>query len=125
MTFKENLIAENIIAFNSRNGITVWEYPVNQINADRNTITQNSPNPFRFSTSIQHVLPERVKVSLQIYDVAGNLVKTLVNRIQEAGNYKVLWDGKDRKGKGISAGIYFYILRTGKSKIVKKMVLGK
>jgi flagellar hook assembly protein FlgD len=60
---------------------------------------------------------------MNIYDVTGRLVKTLVNEPQEPGYYKVLWDGKDDLRKAVSSGIYFYRLEAGDFTAMRKMVV--
>jgi len=86
-------------------------------------LSQNFPNPFNPTTTIQYTLPERARVSLKIYDVLGNEVKTLVDETQPPGVKSVVWDGKGNQGQTISSGIYFYKLQTIKSSFTKKMVL--
>jgi len=56
-------------------------------------------------------LPVESRVSLKIYDFAGRLIRTLVNKNQEAGYYRVSWDGRDASGKKVATGIYFYKLK--------------
>ena len=83
----------------------------------------NSPNPFNPTTIIVYALKENVKVSLKIYNVLGQEVRTLVNETQSAGYQSVLWDGKNNAGSKVPAGIYFYTIRTGKAVTSGKIVL--
>ncbi|MDO9390772.1 MAG: M20/M25/M40 family metallo-hydrolase, partial [bacterium] len=69
---------------------------------------QNSPNPFSSQTNISYQLPKAGMVSLNIYNIAGQLVKTLVNGNQAAGNYVIKWDRLDSKNSQVSAGVYIY-----------------
>ncbi len=86
-------------------------------------LAQNSPNPFNPGTEIRYQLPEYCKVRLDIYDVLGRRVVTLVNEFQAAGTKIVSWDGKDEKGLDAVSGIYFYRLRAGSFANIKKMTL--
>ncbi|MCD6366212.1 MAG: T9SS type A sorting domain-containing protein [Bacteroidales bacterium] len=72
------------------------------------------PNPFNPTTNIEYTLPIQKKVSLVIYNTLGQEVKRLVdNEVKPAGNYHVIWDGKDANGKFVSSGTYFYTLQFG------------
>jgi hypothetical protein len=94
-------------------------------------LAQNYPNPFsqipRFagnpSTTIRFALPEAGEVSLKIYDVTGQLVQTLVDGVVEAGRHQVVWDGTNQHGVQVASGVYFYQLRAGEFKQVRKMSL--
>ena len=88
-------------------------------------LKQNYPNPFNPTTEIAYSLPEASKVTLKIYNITGQLVKTLVNDYKEAGNYKVIWDGRNNSGQKVAAGVYFYQIRTDKFTQTKKMVMLK
>ena len=74
---------------------------------------QNYPNPFNPTTSIEFSLPHKSSVELNVYDVKGQLVNTLVKQFMEGGNYKVIWSGKDMLGRDVSAGLYIIRLNTG------------
>lgn len=69
---------------------------------------QNHPNPFNPSTTISYSLPHSSHVELRIYNMNGQEVYKLVDEFQEAGNYKVNWDGIDFKGTKVPSGMYFY-----------------
>ncbi|NOR17413.1 T9SS type A sorting domain-containing protein [candidate division WOR-3 bacterium] len=89
---------------------------------------QSYPNPFGKITEIRYQIPKEVDsrqksvVSMNIYDVTGRLVKTLVNEPQEPGYYRVLWDGKDNLDNAVPSGIYFYRIEVGNFTAVKKIV---
>ncbi|MCH2661854.1 T9SS type A sorting domain-containing protein, partial [bacterium] len=86
----------------------------------------NFPNPFNPSTSIEYALPEATEVELAIYDVLGQKVQTLVaQQLQDAGYYRLTWDGRDSAGRGIASGMYFYRLATPKFVQTRKMTLIK
>jgi hypothetical protein len=74
---------------------------------------QNHPNPFNNETIINYTLSKSCHVSLIIYNILGQKVKTLVMEYQKAGVKTVSWDGRDEKGKDLSSGIYFYQLSAG------------
>jgi photosystem II stability/assembly factor-like uncharacterized protein len=84
------------------------------------TLDQNYPNPFNPVTMIKYSLPTNVFVSLSVYNSLGEKVGTLVNSIQDAGNYEVSFDAS-----GLSSGIYFYKLEAGAFTSSKKMILLK
>ena len=86
---------------------------------------QNFPNPFNPSTTIQYSLPETGIVSLKVYDIAGQVVRHLVNQQQVAGSHQVGWDGLDASGAPTANGVYFYELRAGDYRTLRKMLLLK
>ena len=81
-------------------------------------ISQNIPNPFicGAKTSVLYQLPMKSKVSLKIYNTAGQLVRTFVDGIENAGYKKVIWDGKNNKGRYVASGIYLYRLEANSIK---------
>jgi len=89
------------------------------------SLEQNVPNPFNPSTTIKFAIPEKARVSLRIYDVAGRLVRTLVDEDRQADFYKVVWDGTDARGSSVATGVYFYRLEAGKHRATRKMLLLK
>ncbi|OGC94823.1 MAG: hypothetical protein A2142_05975 [candidate division Zixibacteria bacterium RBG_16_48_11] len=89
-------------------------------------LSQNYPNPFNATTLIQFALPRSSQVKLEIFNVLGQKVVTLVDEELQAGYKQVTWDGRDQKGNIVSSGIYFYRLRAGNQFTeMKKMVLIK
>jgi hypothetical protein len=87
------------------------------------TLTQNFPNPFNPSTTIKFDLKEKGLVTLKVYNVAGQLVRTLVNGVRDANSYTVSWDGKNDRGGAVASGIYFYKMETKNFSQTKKMVM--
>jgi len=81
------------------------------------------PNPFNAETSIHYSLPERAQVSLVVYNVLGERVKTLVSGEVDAGYHIVHWDGKNANGSMVASGIYFYRFETKGLAKTMKMVL--
>ncbi|MBT4499160.1 MAG: T9SS type A sorting domain-containing protein [Gemmatimonadetes bacterium] len=75
-------------------------------------LAQNYPNPFNSDTVIRFALPTTADVDLAIYNLAGQLVATLVEGVREAGTYTVNWDGRDNDGRALASGVYLYRLQT-------------
>jgi hypothetical protein len=91
-----------------------------------NSLSQNYPNPFNPVTVIPFSLEERGHVSINVYDVSGRLVRTLVNEVRETGIHSdVTWDGRNSTGDPVASGIYFYKLITKNFAQARKMVLLK
>jgi hypothetical protein len=86
---------------------------------------QNYPNPFNLGTRIEYVLKRRGHVTLHIYNILGERVKTLLDQDQPIGFYQISWDGKDDKGKSVSSGLYFYRLEINGFSQAKRMLLLK
>lgn len=85
----------------------------------------NYPNPFNPETTISFDLPKDSKVRLEVYNIKGQKVKTLTNEKLNAGNHRVVWNGRNANNKQVASGIYFYRLITDKKKLTKKMILMK
>ena len=86
----------------------------------------NYPNPFNPRTRISYTVPAaEVTVRLDVYDVAGRLVRVLVNGVQEPGVHQVEWDGADASGVPVASGVYLYRLQTGRRLEVRRMLLMK
>jgi hypothetical protein len=88
-------------------------------------LQQNYPNPFRNSTIIHYQVSEFTHIKLNVYDISGKHIKTLVDSEQNTGSYEILWDGKDNEGKIVSSGIYFTKLIAGSFAEIKKVILLK
>lgn len=88
-------------------------------------LSQNYPNPFNPLTSIKYQLPQATDVSLKIYNIMGQEVKTLVSQHQEPGYYQVTWDGTLRDGQPVASGLYIYQLRAGSFMKTHKMMFLK
>ena len=88
-------------------------------------LQQNYPNPFNPITTINYSLKENSKVTLNIYNIKGQKVKTLVDETLESGNHTVIWNGINDNGKSVSSGIYFYKLKAANFEKTKKMIMIK
>ncbi|MBT4946244.1 MAG: choice-of-anchor D domain-containing protein, partial [Candidatus Marinimicrobia bacterium] len=86
---------------------------------------QNYPNPFNPTTQIKYDLPEDALVAINIYDLMGRSIKSLVNSNQSAGYRSIQWNATNNLGEPVSAGMYIYMIQAGKFSQTKKMVLLK
>jgi len=90
------------------------------------SLGQNYPNPFNLSTQIKYEVPTKAKVKLEIYNVKGELVRTLIDGKEiEPGQYRIEWDGKNERGVVVASGIYIYRMKAGKFEHAKRMALIK
>ena len=85
----------------------------------------NHPNPFNPDTTIRYSLESDERVIIDVYNIRGQLVKTLVNDYQRAGQYSVIWDGKDERGRDAGSGIFFYRMKSGSYSSTRKMIMMK
>ncbi|MCF7793729.1 MAG: T9SS type A sorting domain-containing protein [Candidatus Cloacimonetes bacterium] len=85
----------------------------------------NYPNPFNPTTNINFSLSAEQKIVLEIYDIRGKKVSTLLQDNLEAGNHSVIWNGYDSNNKKVASGIYFYKMKTLNYTSTKKMILLK
>jgi hypothetical protein len=86
-------------------------------------LSQNYPNPFNPVTNFKLSLPHASHVKMEIFNIVGQRVKTLLDEDMRAGVFVVDWDGKDERGVGVSSGVYFYRVVAGNFSDIKKMVL--
>lgn len=90
----------------------------------RFALNQNLPNPFYNQTAIRYSITTETKVSLQVFDATGRIVRTLVEGKQKPGDYSMIWNGHDEFNHKLPAGVYFYCLNVeGKYKAIRKTVL--
>jgi Peptidase family C25/Propeptide_C25/FlgD Ig-like domain len=91
-----------------------------------NLLSQNYPNPFNPQTSIPFSISQpAANVTLKVYNMKGQVIRTLLNAPSETGNYSLIWDGKDDNGKDVATGIYFSNLSVDGEKQTRKMVMIK
>ena len=103
-----------------------WEDDITgiaELPATKTHLQQNYPNPFNPTTAIVFSLDREAPVSLSIYDVAGRLVRTLVDSMQNAGDKWVTWDGRNAEGERVATGVYYYRMRAPGFEMTKKMIL--
>ena len=85
-------------------------------------LLQNYPNPFNPETTIKYQLPVTSDVTLKVYNVTGQQVKTLIATQMPAGFYTIKWDGTNESGQPVSSGLYFYHIQAAEFSAVKKMM---
>jgi hypothetical protein len=88
-------------------------------------LEQNAPNPCNRQTTISYQIPKSGMVNLKVYNIAGQVVKTLADRVQVAGEHSVTWDGKDETGRKVSAGVYVYRLNSNVGTQIKRLTILK
>ena len=88
-------------------------------------LSQNYPNPFNPETAIRYALPRDEKVTLAIFNIRGQLVKTLVDEPVRAGHHSVLWKGRDDADRPVASGIYFVQMQAGDFRQIRKLALIK
>jgi len=87
------------------------------------SLEQNYPNPFNHETVIRFALPSTQRVVLDVYNLTGQRVTTLLRGLRTAGTYQVRWDGRDAGGQSLASGIYLYRLRAGRQVMTRKLLL--
>ncbi len=92
---------------------------------DNYNLLQNYPNPFNPTTTIEFEISQPSNVKVNIYDVAGRMIKELINEQKNTGKYSVTWNGKDNSGNTVASGNYFYQIISGDFVQAKKMILLK
>lgn len=88
-------------------------------------LKQNYPNPFNPTTTIGYSLSSSGYVTIAVYNILGQHIKTLVAQNRSAGQYQTVWDGQDENGKTVATGVYMYRITTEKQIVTKKMMLMK
>ena len=88
----------------------------------RYSLRQNYPNPFNSSTRISFYLPKSGNVKLEVYNILGQKIRTLLEKVEEPGLKTLFWDGTDDRGLNVPTGIYFYRLTAQDFVDTKKMV---
>ena len=86
-------------------------------------LQQNYPNPFNSETTINYSIKKNSNVQIDIFNIKGQKVKTLVNEVLPAGEHSTIWDGKDKNHQPVASGLYFYKLKTNNKSKIRKMVL--
>jgi hypothetical protein len=89
------------------------------------TLSQNYPNPFNPSTQISYSLAKTGQVKLEVFNLLGQVVRTIIDARQVAGSYTAGWDGRDAFGTALPSGVYLYRLHVDGAPLTKKMILMK
>ena len=135
----ETLSGDNIHLFSSSEGYEITTIIVvnelsESMNIDRSAallpdefeLSQNFPNPFNPNTQIQFSLGKNEIISLQIYNIQGRVVQSLINNSYTlAGYHQITWDGTNSMGIQVPSGMYFYKLESEYQTLTKKMVMMK
>ncbi len=122
-----NSLAE--LETNADNAQNFWDNPSldipqqSQAIPDRFILEQNFPNPFNPETRIGYQIPAAAEVNIQIFNILGQEIRTVVDGHQAAGSYSVMWDGRDAAGQVVPSGVYLYRLTAGEFTAVRKMIL--
>jgi len=90
-----------------------------------NALHTNYPNPFNPTTSISFDVKERGVVSIDIFNVKGQKVRTLLNGVLDSGRHNIVWNGEDENQRNVGSGVYFYRMQTGEFTAIRKMLLLK
>jgi flagellar hook assembly protein FlgD len=89
------------------------------------TLSQNYPNPFNPTTNIHFSIAKPTDVRIDIYDMIGQHVSTLINTPMSAGKYNISWNGQDKNGSRVASGMYLYRMVAGNFAMTKKMLMIK
>jgi flagellar hook assembly protein FlgD len=90
-----------------------------------NALSPAQPNPFNPRTTLRFSMAAGAPVTIEIFDVAGRRVRTLVNDTRGAGAYEEVWDGRNDRGYEVGSGLYFARMETGKFSATRKLTLLK
>ena len=113
------------VVYGSKHEVENFLNKIKSMIPDDFSLGNNFPNPFNPKTKIPFSLPEPSFVSVMIYDLKGQHIRTLLNENKMTGYHTVLWDGKDKKGLQVSSGMYYYGIKTPNFNKFKKLVLLK
>ena len=102
----------------------VWGETINTVMLPNEIeLLQNYPNPFNPETAISFALPQAGLVKLEVFDLMGRRIATVLDGQQDAGFHRAVWKGTNSYGVAVASGIYFYRLQAGSRQITKKMIL--
>lgn len=114
-------VGRTVYKYTARGPVSVPGHPVGAVSDFR--LEQNYPNPFNPTTTISYHLAETVDVELNIYNLSGQRIRTLLSGRKEAGSHSLAWDGKNDVGDEVASGLYLYKLRAGEFFQSHKMIL--
>ena len=127
-TYFYRLIAEDVSGNKSEytNAIEMTVLAIDgNIAPEEFALHQNYPNPFNPVTTIRYDIPVESRVLIQVFDIQGRFVKTLMNNMESPGKKSILWNATNQIGEPVSAGMYLYLIQTEAFKEVRKMLLLK
>ncbi len=105
--------------------ITAIDRSPNQDLPGRWDLLQNYPNPFNSETTIGYQVPKTMAVRIEVFNLMGQRLRTLVNAVKKAGHYRIQWDGLDDRGRHVGSGIFIYKIKAGDFEATRKMVLAR
>lgn len=126
---------DTVIVLYTRPCVGVGEIPEAGCSRQEARLCQNYPNPFSQMTEVRYQIPafapsshrgdvrSPVHTTLKVYDLAGGIVRILVDERQKPGYYSVIWDGRDSNGRRAASGVYFYRLAAREYESTRKMIL--
>ena len=123
--FKEFTQIKNEIFDKIRNLHSADEGDYEQIPEVLEFATHNFPNPFNPDTNIHFTLPSDADVRLEIFNVRGQRVRSLISEDLRAGHHSVVWNGTDEHGRTVGSGVYFYRIQAGEFSAIRRMLLLK
>ena len=88
-------------------------------------LRENYPNPFNPTTAIEFDLPDDQRATLEVFNILGERVTSLIDDDMNAGTYRIIWEGRDDFGREMPSGIYLYRLKAGDTTISKRMIMLK
>lgn len=124
----ENVTLSDVILIDSdgkMNAVQSTVVRVPDAEVPRAFLHQSYPNPFNAHTVIRYEIPRKAEVSVKIYNLRGQLVRTLVNEVRDVGMHSVSWNGMDDDSRGVASGVYFYRLITEGYEKTRKLTLLK
>ena len=111
------------LAFDNGGWTDVENQTEEELSPPEFSLSNNYPNPFNPETKISYFVPKASHVRLEVFNILGRKIRTLVDEDQMAGNNEVTWDGRDDEGNEVASGIYLYKLEAGDLSQSRKMVL--
>jgi len=103
----------------------ITEINENSANIPQDYSLNNYPNPFNPETTIKYELPKQTYVKIEVFNILGQQIRTLINETQPAGCHQIKWNGRNYNGIRVNSGLYLYKLQAGDFTGIKKMVLLK
>lgn len=118
-----NFEIANVMVDDNQTTFTVVGNTNDQLIPTEWSLSQNHPNPFNSATQIWYEVPMNSRVTIEVFNLLGQRLQTLVNEVKKAGKYQTQWNGLDEKGRPVGSGIYIYRMEANNYLAMKKMVL--
>jgi hypothetical protein len=123
--WRGNRSFNNIVPWRPQGTPTATEFVEDIRLPDQFSLNQNYPNPFNAGTTISYTLPTPSEVSLEVYNILGQLVDKREFGYQSTGSYRIDWPGGSLRDREFGSGVYFYRLQSGQQSLTRKMLLLK